>query len=133
LPWLESLTPAARAQVPRKAQRFVAIYSPNGVPEFWTPPPVGVGDSWQLSSVLEPVRAVRTAGPRCTIHDFGFALPSASADIVHNAGCRGMLRAMTAEQEPDFKQRHLQDVQALLDADTTKLDIGVLVATTENE
>ena len=42
-----------------------------------------------------------------------------------------MLRAMTAEQEADFKRRHLQDVQALLDAGTTWLDIGVLVAKSE--
>jgi ubiquinone/menaquinone biosynthesis C-methylase UbiE len=73
--------------------------------------------------------------PRCTIHDFGFTLPSASAwwDIVHNAGYRGMLRAMTAEQEADFKQRHMQDVQSLLDTGMTRLDVGVLVATSEKE
>ena len=44
-----------------------------------------------------------------------------------------MLRAMTAEQESDFKQRRLQDVQALLDAGTTRLDVGVLVARSEKE
>jgi hypothetical protein len=54
-------------------------------------------------------------------------------DIVHNAGYRGMLRAMTAEQESEFKQRHLQEVQALLDAGTTRLDVGVLVAMSEKE
>ncbi len=42
-----------------------------------------------------------------------------------------MLRAMTPEQESDFKQRHLHDVQTLLDAGTTRLDVGVLVASSE--
>jgi hypothetical protein len=40
---------------------------------------------------------------------------------------------MTAEEESDFKQRHLQDVQALLNAGTKRLDVGVLVARSEKE
>jgi len=71
--------------------------------------------------------------PLCTLHDFSVTLPSPSAwwDIVYNAGYRGLLRAMSTEQEADFKQRHLRDVQAFLDAGTTRLNIGVLVALAE--
>ena len=110
---------------------FLSLYAEFG----FEPRPPGwlrLDSEQKLSDVCEQSGLPR---PRCSIHDFGFALPSASAwwDIVHNAGYRGMLRAMTAEQEADFKQRHLQDVQALLDAGTTWLDIGVLVARSEKQ
>jgi SAM-dependent methyltransferase len=108
---------------------FLRLYADFG---FESRPPAWLRlDSEQkLGDVFEQSGLPR---PHCTFHDFGFALPSASAwwDVVHNAGYRGMLRAMTTEQESDFKQRHLRDVQALLDAGITRLDIGVLVARSE--
>jgi hypothetical protein len=39
--------------------------------------------------------------------------------------------SLTAEQKSDFKQRRLQDAHALLDAGTTRLDLGVPVAGSE--
>jgi hypothetical protein len=57
LPFLESLLPNARAQVNSYPKRFLPIFFPNGVPTQWwtqagTP---GSGDSWTLSSVLQPL------------------------------------------------------------------------------
>jgi len=110
---------------------FLRLYAEFG---FESRPPgwLRLDCEQKLSDVFEQSGLPR---PRCTSHDFGCALPSASAwwDIVHNGGYRGMLRAMTAEQESDFKRRHLQDVQALLDAGTTRLDVSVLVATSEKQ
>ena len=53
LPWLESLAGPARAQAVAMPKRFVAIFLPCGAPEFWKPPTTGIGDAWQLSSVLD--------------------------------------------------------------------------------
>lgn len=110
---------------------FLRLYAEFG---FQAPPTawLRLDTEQKLGDVFEQSGLPR---PRCSLHDFGFVLPAASAwwDIVHNAGYRGMLRAMTAEQQADFKQRHLQDVQALLDAGTTRLNINVLVATSEKE
>jgi Protein of unknown function (DUF1552) len=64
LPWLESLVRPANAQVPASAKRLVAIFLPNGAPELWKPPAVGVGSGWQLSSVLEPLSALK---PKLTV------------------------------------------------------------------
>ncbi len=60
LPWLESLVRPARAQSLAPPKRFVAIYLPNGAPEYWTPPLAGIGPNWQLSSVLEPLQDLKT-------------------------------------------------------------------------
>ncbi len=61
LPWLESLTPkAARAQAPATIRRYVAIYLPNGAPEIWRPALSGAGAAWSLSSVLEPLSALKS-------------------------------------------------------------------------
>jgi hypothetical protein len=58
LPWLESLAPrtvgAQNAAMPR---RFLPIFLPNGASDFWRPVNAGVGNAWQLSSVLEPFGA----------------------------------------------------------------------------
>jgi Protein of unknown function (DUF1552) len=65
LPWLESLVRPARAQVVSATpKRFVAIFLPNGAPDLWQPPAVGVGSAWQLSSVLEPLAALK---PKLTV------------------------------------------------------------------
>jgi hypothetical protein len=60
LPWLESLAPrVARAQdVTRK--RFLPIFLPNGAAEMWWPASSGVGNAWQLSSVLEPLAPLKS-------------------------------------------------------------------------
>ncbi|MEO8905471.1 MAG: methyltransferase domain-containing protein [Polyangiaceae bacterium] len=110
---------------------FLRLYAEFGF-EARAPAWLRLDSEPKLGDVFEQSGLPR---PRCTTHDFGFALPSANAwwEIVHNAGYRGMLRAMTAEQEARFKQRHLQDVQALLNAGTTRLEVGVLVASTEKE
>lgn len=60
LPWLESLARPARAQAVTRTRRFIAVFVPNGAPELWTPPVVGVGDAWRLSSVLEPLTPLKS-------------------------------------------------------------------------
>jgi len=58
LPWLESAQPRpARAQAADVPRRFLPIYLPNGAHEFWRPATSGIGDVWQLSSMLEPFGA----------------------------------------------------------------------------
>lgn len=59
LPWLESLVGPAQAQSATGPQRFVAIYLPNGAPEFWSPPNPGSGNGWQLSSVLDLLQPLK--------------------------------------------------------------------------
>jgi hypothetical protein len=60
LPWLESLAKPARAQIPTGPKRFVAIYLPCGVSDYWRPPATGAGAAWQLSSVLEPLSPLKS-------------------------------------------------------------------------
>src|SRR3954468_1490062 len=58
LPWLESLSPnGPRAQTRQFPRRFLPIYLPNGAHEFWRPATSGIGEGWQLSSMLEPFGA----------------------------------------------------------------------------
>jgi hypothetical protein len=56
LPWLEAMTPAARAarvEAPLP-KRMAVLYMPNGVhPDMWTPE--GVGRDFKLSPTLEPL------------------------------------------------------------------------------
>ena len=53
LPWLEAMTPAARAGT-RPPIRLAALYMPNGVREdMWTPE--GEGRDFRLSPTLEPL------------------------------------------------------------------------------
>jgi hypothetical protein len=60
LPWLESLAGSAGAQTAAAPKRFVAIFLPCGAPEFWQPPATGVGNNWQLSSVLDRLAALKS-------------------------------------------------------------------------
>ena len=60
LPWLESVAVSASAQASPSPKRFVAIYIPNGVPDYWRPPAVGAGQAWQLSSLLEPLAKLKS-------------------------------------------------------------------------
>ena len=62
LPWLEAMTPQARAAARTEAgspKRMVAMYMPNGVhPEMWTP--TGVGRDFQLSPTLAPLEHLKS-------------------------------------------------------------------------
>jgi hypothetical protein len=62
LPWLESLVPrSARAQAAATAarKRYISMFYPHGaVPYYWPTAP-GVGDAWQLTSVLEPLAPLK--------------------------------------------------------------------------
>ena len=60
LPWLESLARPARAEVVVPPKRYIAIFFPCGAPEFWTPPTKGLGDNWQLGSVLAPLQPFKS-------------------------------------------------------------------------
>ncbi|HVJ19965.1 MAG TPA: DUF1552 domain-containing protein [Polyangiaceae bacterium] len=60
LPWMESLVPrAARAQAATLPKRFMPIFLPNGASEMWRPGTTGTGAAWTLSSVLEPLTALK--------------------------------------------------------------------------
>lgn len=61
LPWLSSLAGgSALAQAAPKRLRFLPIFLPNGAPELWKPLASGRGNEWQLSSILEPLKALKT-------------------------------------------------------------------------
>lgn len=54
LPWLEIMTPAARAAQKTPPKRFVTFFQPNGVyPKAWNV--TGTGADFQLSPILEPL------------------------------------------------------------------------------
>ncbi len=54
LPWLEAMTPKARASAARPPVRMAFLYMPNGVrDDMWTPE--GVGRDFTLSPTLEPL------------------------------------------------------------------------------
>ncbi|HMJ55451.1 MAG TPA: DUF1552 domain-containing protein [Polyangiaceae bacterium] len=61
LPWLESLAPrsamAQEAGIVRR--RYMPIFLPNGAAELWKPTSQGAGAAWQLSSVLQPLAALK--------------------------------------------------------------------------
>lgn len=60
LPWLEGLAPrAARGQAAPAPKRLLPIFLPCGAPDYWWPQAAGVGDAWQLSSVLEPLASLK--------------------------------------------------------------------------
>jgi hypothetical protein len=61
LPWLESLAPRpARGQSAARRKRYISMFYPHGgVPSYYPAAP-GVGDGWQLSSVLEPLAPVKS-------------------------------------------------------------------------
>ena len=61
LPWLESLAPrTARGQATLPRRRFVAMYFPCGVSNFWAPTGTGAGDAWQLSPILAPLAPIKS-------------------------------------------------------------------------
>jgi hypothetical protein len=59
LPWLESLAPKAARAADTVRKRYMPIYLPNGSAEFWQPASPGAGDGWKLSSILEPLTALK--------------------------------------------------------------------------
>lgn len=59
LPWLESLSVrTSSAQTPPPRLRFVPIYLPLGAPALWKP--ALAGSAWSLSSILEPLTALKS-------------------------------------------------------------------------
>ena len=61
LPWFESLLPrgaVAQAAAGTAPVRYLPIYLPNGVPEFWVPN--GTTSNWTLGSILEPLSALKS-------------------------------------------------------------------------
>jgi hypothetical protein len=58
LPWLEAMTPRARATAAPAPIRLAALYMPNGVhPEMWTP--AGQGRDFTLSPTLTPLEDLK--------------------------------------------------------------------------
>lgn len=54
LPWLEIMTPRARAAVSLPPRRFVTFFQPNGVyPKAWNV--TGEGEAFSLSPILQPL------------------------------------------------------------------------------
>jgi len=61
LPWLESLAPRpARAQSAARRKRYISMFYPHGGVPYYYPAAPGVGDGWQLSSILEPLAPVKS-------------------------------------------------------------------------
>src|SRR6266478_1224916 len=59
LPWLESLAPKLAMAQDVVRRRYMPIYLPNGAAELWKPTNAGMGAAWQLSSVLDPLSALK--------------------------------------------------------------------------
>jgi Protein of unknown function (DUF1552) len=60
LPWLESLAPRTASGAPAPLpRRFLPIFFPCGVADYWTPSATGAGAAWQLSPILEPLRPLK--------------------------------------------------------------------------
>jgi len=68
--------------------------------------------------------------PQCQQFDFGYIITSTEQwwDIVWNAGYRGMLEAMSEEQQGKFKQQHLAEVSSLIEQDKNYLNVDVIVS-----
>ncbi|MDB4982196.1 MAG: hypothetical protein JWM82_2948 [Myxococcales bacterium] len=63
LPWLETFAPGrARAQAAATAarKRYISMFYPHGAVPYYWPAAAGVGDAWQLTSVLEPLAALKS-------------------------------------------------------------------------
>jgi len=60
LPWLESLAPKNARASDAVRKRFLPIFLPNGAAELWKPETPGSGSGWQLSSVLQPLTALKS-------------------------------------------------------------------------
>jgi hypothetical protein len=60
LPFLESLAPRAATAQAIVRKRYMPIYIPNGTADFWTPQGMGQGDAWKLSSILEPLKDLKS-------------------------------------------------------------------------
>jgi hypothetical protein len=63
LPWLETFAPRtalAQAAAMAKRRRYISMFYPHGgVPYYWPAAP-GVGDGWQLTSLLEPLAPLKS-------------------------------------------------------------------------
>lgn len=59
LPWMESLAPKTARAADTIRKRYLPIYLPNGSAEFWKPAGPGVAEGWKLSSILEPLQALK--------------------------------------------------------------------------
>ena len=60
--------------------RFLPIFLPNGAPDLWKPLTAGRGNEWQLSSILEPLQALKRGDvsvilSRAVAHLAGFVMP----------------------------------------------------------
>jgi len=68
--------------------------------------------------------------PKCQQYDFGYKITSPDQwwDIVWNAGYRGMLEAMTKEQQGKFKQQHLAEIAALIEQNNNYLNVDVIIS-----
>lgn len=68
--------------------------------------------------------------PQCQQYDFGLQISSAQQwwDIVWNAGYRGMLQAMDETQLNEFKEKHLQEVGALIEQKNNYLNVDVIIS-----
>jgi hypothetical protein len=59
LPWLESLAPRSARAADDIRKRYLPIFLPNGAAELWKPASAGQAQAWQLSSVLDPLTALK--------------------------------------------------------------------------
>ncbi len=67
LPWLEAMTPRARAgtAVMKPPQRFAFLYTPNGYNQQTFIPKI-TGPEWELTPALEPLAELRKEITLCT-------------------------------------------------------------------
>ena len=68
--------------------------------------------------------------PQCKHYDFGYEItnPQQWWDIIWNAGYRGMVEMMSAEQQVTFKQQNLAEVEALIEQKSNYLNVDVIIS-----
>lgn len=76
----------------------------------------------------ELFKAAKLKNIRTQRHNAGYHLRDAAQwwDVVWNAGYRGLVSQLDAEQMESFKQKHLQEIQKLATNDGIWLDVDVL-------
>jgi len=92
------------------------------------PPPVSWKRIGQESAHNELQQAANLSDIRVYTEDIGYFLDNAEGwwDILWNAGYRGLLAQLPAEDLPRFRNEHLEEVQTLATEEGIWLDINVI-------
>jgi hypothetical protein len=140
LPWLESLAPKeALAQDAVIRRRYMPIYLPNGAAELWKPTNAGSAGAWQLSSVLQPLEALKAKMVVITGLENGTAFNASGSSSVEPSHGRqpgawltcidpGMVRmqlGVTEANRISFDQTMAKDPKVSVNTPLKSLQVGL--------